>query len=202
MEKVIKRYLAKFDEIDRFKGVWLNTLPSTFEEFINIVNEHLEDGYLEGYASVGYMLKDDVNRQPDIAKIIVARDKIVAGENINDRLRAYFESHDVEAIMAVFTTEYHRMYNTGAEDRAKDVEKTLVDAGLLGILAVGSLVQKKWVTVGDDKVRDTHISISGQTVPLSESFVANDGDTAMFPGGFSKPQNNVNCRCTIEYTLP
>lgn len=54
--------------------------------------------------------------------------------------------------------------------------------------------------MGDERVRDTHDPLYGIVVGLDDYFVTYDGDKALFAGGFSKAENNVNCRCLVEYT--
>ena len=54
--------------------------------------------------------------------------------------------------------------------------------------------------MGDERVRDTHSPLEGITVGLNDLFYTWDGDAAMAPGGFTLPQNNVNCRCWITLT--
>jgi hypothetical protein len=54
-----------------------------------------------------------------------------------------------------------------------------------------------WETMKDDRVRDTHIAVDGQTVPIDEPFIV-DGYRLMFPGDISDdPPADlvVNCRC-------
>lgn len=95
---------------------------------------------------------------------------------------------DVSAIQRVVETEYHRMYNTGAWDYANSFqEKT------------GRTMYKRWETMLDDKVRDTHIYLQSDAVPLDEAFFTFDGDSAMYPGGFTLAENNCGCRCWVEY---
>ena len=50
----------------------------------------------------------------------------------------------------------------------------------------------------DDKVRETHDYLEGVEVDLASEFVTFDGDSAKFPGDFSRAENNVNCRCVID----
>lgn len=95
---------------------------------------------------------------------------------------------DIEAIKRVAETEYHRMYNTGAYDVASEMEKQ------------GYTMYKVWMTMGDEKVRFAHMYIDGMAVPLDEEFFTYDGDSALYPGDFTDPSNNVNCRCWLEYT--
>jgi uncharacterized protein with gpF-like domain len=57
---------------------------------------------------------------------------------------------------------------------------------------------KRWRTMNDDRVRDTHDYLEGMVVPFSERFYSYDGDSAEYPGGFALPENNINCRCVVE----
>ena len=60
-------------------------------------------------------------------------------------------------------------------------------------------VTKTWVTMKDDRVRETHDYLEGTTVHYDCEFFTYDGDHSQYPGGFSKPENNVNCRCILLY---
>ena len=96
-------------------------------------------------------------------------------------------SPDVEAIKRVVDTEYHRMANAGAYDTAVAINKT------------GKTIYKRWDTMLDEKVRSTHLYLEGDRVPLDRAFFTFDGDSAMYPGGFTLASNNVNCRCGLSY---
>ena len=133
MQKIIERYLLKFDEIDRLGDGYINSLPDTYNELEATVEAYLIDMYLEGYASVGYMLADDVERQPDTDQLMSALLLIMAGESLYDRLRGYYDTGDTEGIKTVLDTEAHRMWTTGADDRAND----------------SGAETKQWITVGD-----------------------------------------------------
>ena len=55
---------------------------------------------------------------------------------------------------------------------------------------------KRWVTVQDERVRDSHAALHGKVVPVDEPF----GNGLMFPGDPSGPPEEVyNCRCSIEW---
>jgi hypothetical protein len=53
----------------------------------------------------------------------------------------------------------------------------------------------------DEKVRDTHKYLEGMTVALDEEFYTYDGDHAPAPHGFTKVENNANCRCVVTLKL-
>ena len=61
----------------------------------------------------------------------------------------------------------------------------------------GVKVLKRWDAALDDRTRIHHIMLDGQMVPVDQPFrVA--GLTAMYPGGFGVPEEDINCRCTME----
>ena len=64
-----------------------------------------------------------------------------------------------------------------------------------------SLIQKAWVTMGDDRVRDWHQAANWQTVPVNDPFIVH-GEYLMHPGDSSMGAslNNVSgCRCHASY---
>lgn len=61
--------------------------------------------------------------------------------------------------------------------------------------------RKRWKTFGDEKVRETHNEVNGETIPIQQPFIVG-GYRMMFPGdtSFGAPaQEVVNCRCTVQY---
>ena len=110
--------------------------------------------------------------------------KRIADKTFADRVREYANTGDIESIMRVAETEIERDYNTGSLDAAE---------------STGLKLTKTWMTMRDDRVRDTHEPLQSVTVPLEDKFYAIDGDSTLAPGGFEKPENNVNCRCWLQY---
>lgn len=65
-------------------------------------------------------------------------------------------------------------------------------------------VRRTWIAARDDRVRDSHIAMSGQVVGHGEPFVSPTGARLMYPGDSSLgagPAEIVNCRCTFVTTL-
>lgn len=61
------------------------------------------------------------------------------------------------------------------------------------------LVTRKWITAGDDHVRDSHAEIDGDVVGLNEPFDTSLGPL-MYPGDWNgEPANTINCRCSVIY---
>ena len=104
----------------------------------------------------------------------------IAGKTFRDRI---MDEDTAEEILRLIDTEAHRDYNAGAYNAAKA-------SGIAGL-------RKKWFTMRDDRVRDSHRYLEGVEVGLDDAFYTDDGDSAMYPGGFSLPEHNVNCRCTV-----
>ena len=62
--------------------------------------------------------------------------------------------------------------------------------------ANGADVVKQWDSALDKKTRKSHRELDGQIRELDEEFEVN-GHTAMFPGGFGRPEEDINCRCAL-----
>lgn len=55
---------------------------------------------------------------------------------------------------------------------------------------------KRWITMADERVRDSHAELHGMVVPVEEEFP----NGLMFPGDPSGPPEEVyNCRCSLEW---
>lgn len=59
----------------------------------------------------------------------------------------------------------------------------------------GIVAQKTWLAALDDRTRDAHVALHGQTVELDGEW-AIDGATAGAPGQFGVAELDINCRCT------
>ena len=161
------------------------TLPN--DEVIDSVLGLLVLSYVFGNKAANQDLSTDY--EIDTEKLEQACYKKVADKNFEDRLKEYLSDTDengnltdkaIEEINRVIETDSVRVYNTGLFDVAEE-----------------SGANKTWVTVGDERVRDTHNFIDGVTVPFNEKFYTYDGDGALYPGDFELASNNCGCRCHI-----
>ena len=97
----------------------------------------------------------------------------------------YFASNgSVDDLIRIAETEVHRDANESALATAKKAGAT----------------RKTWVTMMDEKVRDTHQYLEMMTVGINEDFYTYDGDHASAPGLFDLAENNVNCRCELVFS--
>ena len=105
---------------------------------------------------------------------------VIDGKTFRERIT---EDSTLEEVKRIIDTEAHRDYNTGVQDAAEE-------SGVPNL-------RKKWQTMRDDRVRDTHDYLEGAVVGIDDRFYTYDGDSALYPGGFEKAENNVNCRCWV-----
>ena len=225
MNSIEKRYLTKIDEINQLFYKPTENYDSA-ESLKQAVHDFLVDMYLEGFAATGYLL-DDRERPADFGVIEELILLNIGGKTLYDRIDEYYafsvanntpktENEQIravqtetealeeekpfqkpkmpdgntgitpdEAILRVIETESHRMYGSGSRNRA-------VSAGAK---------YKEWNTMADDKVRDSHSYIWGEKIGIDDYFFTYDGDSALMPGGFELPENNVNCRCWLSYSF-
>lgn len=107
--------------------------------------------------------------------------KKVADKDFEQRIREYAEDGKLPEIQRVIETDMTRVFNEG----------TLATGNKAGAK------MKTWLTMMDDRVRDSHSYLEGMTVPIDAEFYTFDGDHAAAPGGFLMAENNVNCRCIL-----
>lgn len=58
----------------------------------------------------------------------------------------------------------------------------------------GCRVVKQWDATMDSRTRRTHAKLDGQIRELEDYFEV-DGKRALYPSGFGKPEEDINCRC-------
>lgn len=151
------------------------------ERCIDIVYEYLEMAWTMGVDNTNENLSTSF--APQDSEMRAAIYQKVADKDFTERIREWAEKGDFGAIMRVADTDAHRLLNESAIATAKKAGARY----------------KTWVTMMDDKVRDTHRYLHAMTIPIDDYFVTFDGDKALAPGGFENPDNNVNCRCVLTF---
>lgn len=189
--------LLKFDEINQYEEflVWLQGLkPSELmqeenrrkcEDFIWWLMEYLYVmGFKDAREELGVVSEDVASFLP--ADYQQRKDEAIYktynGMDFADRVRVYAELGDIPSIVRVVETDGHRIYESGGRVGAEGIAYT-----------------KTWHTMGDERVRDTHEYLDGMTVGIDERFYTYDGDSALFPGDFTLPENSCGCRCWLTY---
>ena len=156
------------------------------EDEDDVIDEML-DLFLLAYAMGNSVTNENLssNWMPPVDEVMKTVDAKVAGKTWRERVKEYFASGgSVDDLVRIAETETHRDANTAALDTARKA----------------GAKSKTWMTMMDDKVRDTHDYLLGQTVGIDEDFYTYDGDHAAAPGLFELASNNVNCRCELLFS--
>ena len=181
--------ILPFDELNSFEA----SLRERFadgklakEDEEDIIDEML-DLFLLSYAQGNSVTNANLSSDwmPPVAEVMRVVDAKVADKTWRERVEDYFANGgSVDDLVRIAETETHRDANTAALDTAKKA----------------GAKRKTWVTMMDDRVRETHDYLEGMTVSIDDDFYTYDGDHASAPGLFTLPQNNVSCRCELLFS--
>ena len=181
--------ILPFDELNSFEA----SLRERFadgklakEDEEDIIDEML-DLFLLAYAKGNSVTNANLSSDwmPTVDDVMKVIDAKVAGKTWRERAEEYFANGgSVDDLVRIAETETHRDANTAALDTAKRA----------------GAKNKTWLTMMDDKVRESHDYLLGQTVGIDDDFYTYDGDHASAPGLFELAENNVNCRCELIFS--
>ena len=193
MEEIIKQYLVGFDEINQMISTSYRLAMTELDDVQDQVAQIIDD--LLSMLILAYNAGMDATAQNLAADLSVDLDALedalytsIDGKTFEQRVQEYVLAQDMAGLSVVAASEYHRLYNAGAYDGAQQFVRTQ-----------GLGITKRWVTVRDDRVRETHRYLEGMSVDVDEEFYTSDGDHAPYPGAFRKAKNNVGCRCIVVY---
>lgn len=92
-----------------------------------------------------------------------------------------------------------------SDDRALDLAENganiIADYGDYENAVENGYSKKQWLTMRDSKVRDTHVSMEGKTIPINDYFDVN-GSKMRYPHDLSMNPDIAevsNCRCVCHY---
>ena len=164
---------------------------------IDEILEMLIIAYMFGNESGNYMLSGETAPTQDDKElpIPIRVDSMngsifrkIADKTWEERVSEYLddEAGTVDEIIRVVDTDLNRVYNDSILDVGERADGT---------------VMKTWQTMEDDRVRDTHFPLQSVKIPVDARFYAWDGDSARYPGDFTLPENNINCRCRISLSM-
>ena len=106
-------------------------------------------------------------------------------DKIADRLSSVLGMNETSAIRNA-RTSVTSAENKGRMDMMEEAEEK------------GVHVQKKWIATNDDRTRESHAELDGQTVDQDEEF----DNGLQYPGDPNgDPEEVYNCRCTLGYKV-
>ena len=185
-EKTLKHYLTKLDELNVIT-LEIYYSAKSVKDVVDDIFELLVDAYLLGNDHASEMMQTMTVVDTDLMEAAIFRK--IDGVDFEDRAEQHVRQGDVTALQTLVESEYHRVHEEGVADGVRQFTRE-----------TGIPVLKTWRTVGDERVRDTHDFLEGTTIPMGDLFWTYDGDSALRPGGFANAENNVNCRCWLDYT--
>lgn len=194
--------MLDFDEINRlakqeYESVSEQPIEKQRVHMCDWLEEMLIDAYIAGLTETGLPIDPVMDNEHFMYDVLF---KVIGGETFKDRMSTHVQNKDAGRIGVLAESEMHRVYENGAYDAAEQLEIRLERQRTGTGIRRGQVV-KTWKTMRDPRVRDTHDFIEGVSVPIEDRFYTYDGDSARFPGDFSKPENVVNCRCVLKYSV-
>ena len=123
----------------------------------------------------------------------ITRGEPLTEEQIQRMVSRYRERYIRYRSEVIGRTEALRSAHEGSEEMYRQAVET-------GALDPES-IRRKWVTAGDERVRNSHNALNGQERGLEETWQGEDG-TLRFPGDPSAPPSEtVQCRCVLTTRL-
>ena len=186
------RSILPFDELNAFRVKLLERYPDgklvikdDFEDILDWMLDIFLLAFAQGKEYAEQSLFAEVYWEPSTKVVMETINKEVAGKTWIERVEEYFASGgSVDDLVRIAETEAHRDGN---------------EAALMTAKGLGAK-KKTWVTMLDDRVRDTHAFLEAVSVGIDDEFYSFDGDHAPAPGLFENPENNVNCRCQLSFS--
>lgn len=107
------------------------------------------------------------------------------------------DQEDIEMMKA----RVRRVFRQARTYRARTIARTEVIgsanfATYEGQRQSGVVNRREWIATLDDRTREDHMELHGDSVTMEAMFEAPDGSVGMFPGGFGVAHQDINCRCT------
>lgn len=97
---------------------------------------------------------------------------------------------------------FYDMSKARAELIARTESCTTMNAGANELYKADGIEQKEWISVQDDRTRDSHLLMDGVVIPIGDKFEVpatsqSEGALMDYPGDATAPAGQVcNCRCT------
>jgi len=176
------------DELDKV----MNGAGRDTEEF-RIIDVQIEKGFITNAASwvrknVYKVAKEVANTTMRFIRKLInrGREEGTAKEDIISQIRR----------APVFDTG--RLDNIARTETTRTINGA-IDSAYIQAEDLGVKIKKVWITENDDRVRESHVELDGQTIAVSGEFVTGNGSTTFRPGEFGIAEEDCNCRCVLGY---
>ena len=123
--------------------------------------------------------------QPDAAQMEGIIYKKIDGLTWKDRVTDWYNNGGTGFdISRIAETEAHRIGNDIAFEGAK----------------ASGATKKTWLTMMDEKVRDSHYYLEGVTIGIDDYFYSFKGGKTLYPGEWGIADEDCNCRCECKFS--
>jgi len=212
------RWKEKLDDITRTyveadekaREIINKTDKNVFVRFANAQGNDIKS-HIAGYSfdlydkhTVERLLKEDPKMLPEW-KIDKPKDYTWNEKRVkNEIMQGIIQGEDIPSIAkrlsSGLATDNNKKMNMFARTAVTGAQNAGRMERLHEAQDMGVVVKKKWLAAHDNRVRDAHAYLDGQTVEVDEDFITEDGQKISFPGDPSAPPELVyNCRCTLVY---
>ncbi len=127
------------------------------------------------------------------------RDGVVSDQYMKDHIALFAAS--VAATTIKYLDSYYTTYDR-AFDLAADEGNILGNYSVYTDAVKAGKTKKTWLTMKDERVRESHIAVDDTTIPINDYFLV--GSSWMrFPLDQSlgaSPSEIIRCRCTVSYS--
>lgn len=194
VDEAAKEYLKKQGEFGYFGTMYnIDGITELGFAFIGIDKQLIELIIMEGIDESLYSQRLHKNITELVKKVqeemLRASYTGASYEEIAKQIEAFVQS-DYNRALRIIRTEGGRL-------NSKTTQQAYEDAREMGLE-----FNKKWVSVGDSRVRRNHQILHDQSVPVDDPFVNSDGKEAQYPRGFGIASEDINCRCTTVVDFP
>jgi 8-oxo-dGTP diphosphatase len=187
-----------------YDGVWLDVYGAAAGGWVAVMSQAAQQAYSITAQTLGHDAGVSLQPSEEALKAFAnargsalerfpgaVRDKVAASLK-----RGLAGNEDARALARRLAEDFDQI-QTGAARRVAATEAQVTyGVSQSEVLAAAGYSRKKWVTVGDDRVRDSHYLCESQgAIPASESF----HNGLKYPGD---PNGDIselaNCRCNLE----
>ena len=179
--------ILPIDELNILKGEYGKSGTPITDFALDDIIEDLLDIFLLAMARGVLSVNEQFGTEykPSAVQIEKTIYEKIDGVTWEDRVRTWYENGGTTAdVIRIAEAESHRIGNEAAYTAAKEVGAT----------------RKTWLTMLDNRVRETHSFLESVTVAIDDDFYSFDGDHAPYPGAFERAENNCECRCEVKYS--
>lgn len=189
---------------DKFADMISEELPAdiaTTSAETALINQALATYYVARAIEQASIITQTNQKNIESAILQASETRDVAGKPLSRRDQAQEAGvHTARKLkgrqQSIATTE-----TQNAAETAKATEAEVLAGKQPSVIAAGAAsaeVDKEWVTVGDENVRDSHVFADSQTRDVSKPFTV-EGELLRYPGDTSlgaSVGNVINCRCS------